>query len=1074
MRWIGFSVTKCARGTSGFGKNQTQGKHMTMSTLSVLAVAFLPLVLPAQTLTNLPPSVAIINPTNNSRFDAPADIPVWANAIDRDGEVVEVSFFANQHYIGGVTNPPPVLSPLPPWRILWEKVPAGLYSLQARATDNRGARAWSESVRIEVRSTNPPPTLPVINVLANDPEASEGSFTSGPTSGSFLFTRTGGNIDNSLTVFIRLSGTASNGLDYREIGQSVTFAAGASSLQVPVHPLDDRQVEPTETVIVRIDPPLCAAVVPPPPGCYMPGSNFTATVFIRDARVETNSPPIVRLISPTNESRFPEGATIRVCADAFDHTLYVDTVEFFANDRSLGVVTNNPYSLAPYVPYCVVWSNAPAGDYVLTAKATDNFGLMATSAPVRISVGGSPPPPELPVVNVSANDPEAAEGGTRTWPQSGSFLFTRTGSTASPLTIEFEISGTASNGLDYQRIANSVTFAAGSAFAQIRVQPIEDGQTEPTETVVVTIEDPACAAIVPPPPGCYRTGPSNTATVFIRDAVIESNSPPVVRIFSPTNESQFPAGADIRICASATDFTRYVDTVEFFANDHSLGIKTNNPFVLAPSAGFCIVWSNAPSGDHVLTAKATDNFGLMAISAPVQITVGITNPPPPPPTNIVLTIQAVDPVAAEQDPRIDALSDSALLVVQRHGPTNVALIVEYRVGGSASNGVDYARLSGRVEMPAGARRAEIVIDALDDSLVEGTETSIVGLMEPVCSGILPRPPECYRVGLPGTAIAYIRDNDSAPSNSPPAVRITAPANGDTFRAGSDIQIEAVTVDRDGYAPMVEFFANGRKIGEQTIHFIDRPPNGAPIEFSFVWSNVLAGSYTLTAKATDNGGAMAFSGPVGIRVGTNEPPPPPTNVVVQITAVDAYAVEGPFTNSTIRGTNIASFVVGRAGPTNEAVTVRYHVGGTASNGLDYAELSGQATIAAGARAARIVILPIDDGLAEGIETVVLELAHSHTDPPSYTVGRSSRAAAIIVDNDALHPRTTELAGSLFHVCLPGTDGVAYRLEASSNLIDWVTLGTGVVSDGVIHFVDPDVQALSYRFYRAVPDATALVE
>jgi len=812
---------------------------MRISALSMLAAALLPVALPAQILTNLPPSVAIINPTNGARFEAPADISVWANAIDRDGDVVEVSFFANQHYIGGVTNPPPVASPVPPWRILWEKVPAGLYSLQARATDNRGGRGWSEPVRIEVRGTNPPPTLPVVNVIANDPEASEGTLSSEPTSGSFRFTRAGGNMDNPLTVFIRLSGTASNGVDYREIGQSVTFAAGASLLYVPVHPLDDRQVEPTETVIVRIDPPLCAAVMPPPPGCYMPGSNFTATVFIRDAPGETNSPPIVRIISPTNESRFPAGATIRVCADAFDHTLYVDTVEFFANDRSLGIVTNDPFSLAPYVPYCVVWSNAMAGDYVLTAKATDNFGLMATS----------------------------------------------------------------------------------------------------------------------------------------------------------------PA---------------------------------------------------------------------------VKFTGGITNPPPPPPTNIVLTIEAVDPVAAEQDARSDALSDSALLVVHRHGPTNVALVVEYRVGGSASNGLDYTRLSGRVDMPAGARRAEIAIDAIDDALVEGTETVIVSLVDPACIAIFPPPPECYRVGLPGTAVAYIRDNDSVPSNSPPAVRITAPANGAIFRAGSDIRIAAVTVDRDGYAPMVEFFANGRKIGEQTIHFINPPANGTPIEFAFVWSNVLAGAYTLTAKATDNGGAMAFSGPVGIRVGTNELPPPPTNVVVEISAVDSYAVEGPYTNSTSRGTNTASFVIARRGPTNEAVSVRYHIGGTASNGVDYAALSGQVTIPPGARAARIVIVPVDDRLAEGIETVVVELAPSDTDPPSYTIGHSSRAAAIIVDNEAVRPRCLRLPGGLFHVCVPGTDGDGYRLEASTNLSDWTTLCTGVVSDGAIHFVDPDVQALPYRFYRAVPDAAPAEE
>jgi hypothetical protein len=404
----------------------------------------------------------------------------------------------------------------------------------------------------------------------------------------------------------------------------------------------------------------------------------------------------------------------------------------------------------------------------------------------------------------------------------------------------------------------------------------------------------------------------------------------------------------------------------------------------------------------------------------------------------------------------------------------VALQVYYRVGGSAANGVDYARLTGELSMPAGATRAEIAIEAIDDALVEGTETVIVTLQEPVCIAIAPPPPECYLVGRPDTATAYIRDNDSRPSNSPPSVRITWPSNGARFEAGSDIRIDAVTVDQDGYAPRAEFFANGRKIGEQEIHFVQAPPDGTPIEFSFVWSDVEAGSYTLTVKGTDEDGAMAFSAPVGIRVETNRPPPPPTNVVVSISAIDSYAMEGGGTNSFSRGTNMAVFLVRRGGPTNDPVTVRYRIGGTASNGVDYAALSGEVTIAAGARGARILVVPLEDRLAEGIETVVLELAPAGGEPPSYSIGQPSRAASIIVDNDAPRPRCQRLADGLFHVCVPGRDGDYFRLEASCNLVDWVPLCTSVVSDGAIHFVDPDVEALPYRFYRSVPETAPAEE
>src|SRR6185503_15475657 len=238
-----------------------------------------------------------------------------------------------------------------------------------------------------------------------------------------------------------------------------------------------------------------------------------------------------------------------------------------------------------------------------------------------------------------------------------------------------------------------------------------------------------------------------------------------------------------------------------------------------------------------------------------RIRVG-TNEPPPPTNQTVVTIEAVDSVTSEQDPRLGIRTDPALLLVRRHGPTNIALNVFYRVSGSASNGVDYEKLSGEVNIPVGATTAEIFVEAIDDSLVEGTESVILNVIPPVCPAIYPPPPEYYTVGRPDTAIAYIRDNDAPPSNSPPTVRITAPPTGSMFREGSDIKIEAVTVDRDGYAPMVEFFANDRKIGEQIINFIMAPPDGTPIEFSFTWSNVAAGSYTLTARATDEEFASA--------------------------------------------------------------------------------------------------------------------------------------------------------------------------------------------------------------------------
>jgi hypothetical protein len=133
---------------------------------------------------------------------------------------------------------------------------------------------------------------------------------------------------------------------------------------------------------------------------YIIGFPSTATVFIKPPA--TNIPPIVRISTPANGSTFYTPANIPICAAAYDVDGYVSTVEFFAGTNSLGVRTNNPMAANPLNPFCIVWSNAPAGAYALTAKATDNGGASTTSDAVNITVLPGPPPNIPPVVRITS------------------------------------------------------------------------------------------------------------------------------------------------------------------------------------------------------------------------------------------------------------------------------------------------------------------------------------------------------------------------------------------------------------------------------------------------------------------------------------------------------------------------------------------------------------------------------------------------------------------------------------------------------------------------------------------------
>jgi len=118
--------------------------------------------------------------------------------------------------------------------------------------------------------------------------------------------------------------------------------------------------------------------------------NYALTAVAQDANgmaltsgvvnVVIDIPPSVTLTNPANGVRFAPGTNINLGASVADTNGTVTSVQFYAGTNILGTVTSLPYSL--------IWSNAPSGLYALTACATDNNGIIATSSVVNIAVAG--------------------------------------------------------------------------------------------------------------------------------------------------------------------------------------------------------------------------------------------------------------------------------------------------------------------------------------------------------------------------------------------------------------------------------------------------------------------------------------------------------------------------------------------------------------------------------------------------------------------------------------------------------------------------------------------------------------
>ena len=95
---------------------------------------------------------------------------------------------------------------------------------------------------------------------------------------------------------------------------------------------------------------------------------------------------------------------------------------------------------------------------------------------------------------------------------------------------------------------------------------------------------------------------------------------------------------------------------------------------------------------------------------------------------------------------------------------------------------------------------------------------------------------------------------STTPNQLPTVSITNPIAGQSFTAPASLTITAAASDSDGTIARVDFFAGSQLIASDTTS-----------PYQAAWSNVAAGSYSLTAVARDNRGGTRTSSAVAVSI-----------------------------------------------------------------------------------------------------------------------------------------------------------------------------------------------------------------
>jgi hypothetical protein len=390
---------------------------------------------------------------------------------------------------------------------------------------------------------------------------------------------------------------------------------------------------------------------------------------------------------------------------------------------------------------------------------------------------------------------------------------------------------------------------------------------------------------------------SASTSISLAQTPSPTNPPPAVRIVTPQEGAIFLAGAHIDICATTQSFTDTVATVEFFTGTNSLGVVTNHPASWGRDRDFaCLMWSNAAAGPHTLWAKATDLAGNSVNSALVDITV-VTNLPPRVsmvrphngatilgPTNLTLSAFAFDPDGTVAS--VTFFEGATMLGVVTNVPT---VWVTNRYDVFPIRQTTYSLIWSNVAPGAYSLTAVAVDNGGATTTSAAVDITVV-------------------------------------TNLPPQVRIVEPHGGATFFAPANIGLSAAASDLDGRVTGVKFFAGTNSLGVVTNSItVTNLEEEVQTLFSLTWSNVALGTYSLTAVATDNGGASTTSAKVNVAV-TVRPPPSvrivyPNNGATFVAPAKVYisTVTRYFTNPIasvqfLAGTNSLGFKTNSTWPT----------------------------------------------------------------------------------------------------------------------------------------------------------------
>lgn len=564
---------------------------------------------------NIPPTVNISSPSDDSIFTELDTVTITVNASDIDGDITRVLIYSGDTILTELNTTPYEYSII--------DISPGAYEFSAIAYDNDGDETISNTISITVNEKiNIPPVI---------------TLTSPSDGESFI---------EGVEIILQAEASDSDGFVSK-----VEFYQNATLLG------DDNNSPYTyEWNNFQLGTYVITAKVYDDLGLTINSESISINIV-----EPPNQFPSIEITSPNNNNTFIEGDNITVTVSATDTDGSISSVEFYNGNEFLGEDFSEPYEF--------IISNSNTGGYSLTAKVIDDDNAVTTSEPISITV--NPPaniPPEITITShensevvtygsdilltVDATDSDgyitkveffsgdSLLGHDSTAPfeytwsdvDSGTYDLTCIAydddgdSTPSSTTSIFvniyptiSITSPAGNSNFVEQDSINIEIDASDSDGTVQRVDFYNGDT----LIGQDFLSPYSYEIPSAEVGSYTISArviddigsenlSETVTVIVNE-----NTIPTISLTAPTDGDYLDSGQTLLLIADAEDSDGSISKVEFYNGLNKLGEVTSEPYEYS--------YIDISKGSYNFSAKVYDNLNASSTSSNISVTI---NSPP--------------------------------------------------------------------------------------------------------------------------------------------------------------------------------------------------------------------------------------------------------------------------------------------------------------------------------------------------------------------------------------------------------------------------------------------------------------